>query len=424
MQFSAERSHAIDYRLPGRRKLAALCACAALIMSACAAPVGSPTATGSQATAGATASAVPSGTPAGSTASQSPSPAGSESGVAEAARLLKVDEGKLADWPAPGPAFDATKAAGKLIWYISGDESSQFEQALVKGMTEATGVVGARYTAIDGKGQVTEYARAVESAIAQHADVIILGGVQPDVIAPQLANAEKAGIPVIAGHLMNPGEPTPQPNSAVVAFATHCPACQGRQLAHFMVADSDGNANAIIFTVTAFGPVIAGEVKSIEDESRRLCPNCKTDTVDVAVTQLNDVGTLASSLLRQDATVNYLIPAYDQLALFMVPAVHQLGMQDKVKILSTNATPGALQFVANHDVLAADAGEPDVWQGWGFADQALRVVAGAPPIDDIKTPYRLFDWGNVGELDLSTTDDSTRYWDGDYRAVYQTMWGL
>ncbi len=191
-----------------------------------------------------------------------------------------------------------------------------------------------------------------------------------------------------------------------------------------MVADSGGKANAVVFTVTAFGPVIAGEVKNIQDETSRLCVDCKVKTVDVPVTQLNNVGTLASSLLRQDPTINYLIPAYDQLALFMVPAVHQLGMQDKVKILSTNATPGALKFVADHDVIAADAGEPDVWQGWGFADQAFRVLAGAEPLDDIKTPYRLFDWNNIDQIDLNVTDDSNRYWDGDYRAVYKTMWGL
>jgi ribose transport system substrate-binding protein len=384
------------------------------LLAACGSAPGSPAASGSSGTA-----ASPSPAASGTSTST-----GSETGVAEAQRLLATDEAKLSDWPAPGPAFDAKGASGKLIWYISGDESSEFEHHLVQGMTEASAVVGAKYTAVDGKGQVSEYARAVEEGIAQHAGVIILGGVQPAAIGPQLADAKAAGIPVIAGHLMNPGEPTPQPNDAVVAFASHCPACQGRQLAHFMVADSGGNANAVIFTVTAFGPVIAGEVKNIEQESSRLCPQCKTKTVDVLVTQLNDVGSLASSQLRQDPTINYLIPAYDQLALFMVPAVHQLGLQDKVKVLSTNATPGALKFVAQHDVLAADAGEPDVWQGWGFADQAFRVLTGTAPVDDIKTPYRLFDWNNVGSLDLNATDDSTRYWEGDYRSVYKKMWGM
>jgi len=119
----------------------------------------------------------------GQSAAPTSTSSGSSAGVQEAKQLVATEEKMLDTWPAPGPAFDATKARGKLIWYISGDLSSEFEHQLTQGMSEAAQAVGARFTAIDGKGQATEYARAVDEGVAQHADVIVLGGVQPRVVA-------------------------------------------------------------------------------------------------------------------------------------------------------------------------------------------------------------------------------------------------
>ena len=67
----------------------------------------------------------------------------------------------------------------------------------------------------------------------------------------------------------------------------------------------------------------------------------------------------------------------------MVPAINGiLAAKDKVKVASFNATPVVIQNeLVKQSPLAADIDGPDQWYGVALADQALRVLAGQPPVD-------------------------------------------
>jgi ribose transport system substrate-binding protein len=128
-------------------------------------------------------------------------------------------------------------------------------------------------------------------------------------------------------------------------------------------------------------------------------------------------------LIRAKPNANYFVPDFDGEVIFMVPGVTSANAQNKVKIVSFNATPSVMQNLKSHYVVAAETGGPNLLQGWAFADQGMRVLAGQQPLQDLNIPTRLFDASNIGSIDLSQ-QESEWYGVGDYRAKYKQQWGI
>ena len=90
------------------------------------------------------------------------------------------------------------------------------------------------------------------------------------------------------------------------------------------------------------------------------------------------LSTTTRSLLTANPNLNYILPLYDGMTIYMVPAINGiLAAKNKVKVASFNATPVVIQNeLAKPGPLAADVGGPNQWYGVALADQALRVLAG------------------------------------------------
>jgi ribose transport system substrate-binding protein len=139
--------------------------------------------------------------------------------------------------------------------------------------------------------------------------------------------------------------------------------------------------------------------------------------------QWNTLQTKTASLIRANPDVNYIVPDFDGMVIFALPGVHSAGAQGKVKIVSFNATPSVMKALKNKDVVAAETGGPNLLQGWAFADQALRVAAGYPPLPDIGIKDRLFTTDNINSINLDS-QESTWYGEGNYAAAYKKLWGV
>lgn len=350
------------------------------------------------------------------------SSAGSD-GVAEAKKIV-AKLSQPVQWESPGPAFDASKAKGKTVWFVPIDLSIPFIQGIVKGMKDGLGTVGANEISCDPKGSAAVEADCIDRAVGQHADAISNSGIESARVAPQYKAAAAAGIPVFPGHTQDPGPVnTNEPNPPVVATAGQCNSCAGTAMADFVVADSDGKAH-----VTFLGASDSAISKPIEDafkkEMDRLCPDCEYASKDVPIAQwASSLPTLVPSLLANDPSIDYLVPVFDGMVVPMVPGVHRANAQDKVKIVSFNGSPPVMDLLQKGDVVAADFGGAIVWQGWGFADQAMRIMTGVKPVLDIKVPERMFTRDNIDEIDLKKPESSW-YGDVDFEAKYKEMWGV
>lgn len=342
-------------------------------------------------------------------------------GVAEAKQLV-AEQTKQIKIDPPGEPFDATKASGKTIWYVSVGLSIPFEQFITQGLEEAADAVGAKVVTFDGKGSTSEEARGIQQGIRSGADVIIASGFPPSVVKPALEEAKAAGIPVITADSQDPGPLVPGTPPAVVANATHSFSEPGKMLADSIVADSEGDANTIFLSTPDIGLGNTLEEEAFKEEYERLCPECELKIEPVPIAQWSSLTTKTASMLRANPDVNYLAPGFDGMVTFMLPAIQSSGATD-VQIASFNATPSVMTELKNGNVVFADAGGPNLIQGWAFGDQAFRVLAGVEPLEDLGIKDRMFDASNIDSLDLEA-QESTWYTDQDYAAIYEELWGV
>jgi ribose transport system substrate-binding protein len=343
--------------------------------------------------------------------------------VSEAQRLAQQAEAPQSSWQPAGSAFSATSLRGKSMWFISASLSIPFEQYMLQGMKEGGATVGVNAFGFDAKGSVAEATRGIEQAVQAKAGVIFVDGFPPNLVAPAIAQAKAAGIPVLTANSQGPGALLPGAPDGVVGVATHPFAEPGKIEADWIVADSKGNAN-IIYTRSSDVPVITDlERDGFVSELNRLCSSCKVQVVDVPISQWNQLTTKTASLIRANPNVNYFVPDFDGEVIFMVPGVTSANAQTKVKIVSFNATPSVMQNLKSKYVVTAETGGPNLLQGWAFADQGLRVLAGQPPLGDLNIPTRLFDATNINSLDL-TQEESEWYGVGDYKAKFKAHWGV
>ena len=181
-------------------------------------------------------------------------------------------------------------------------------------------------------------------------------------------------------------------------------------------------ATPVVATVRDYWPVCYWSTLIIDPSRDMLCPACTVKVAHSPVAQWGGLGTLTSSLLR-DQNVNYLVPALDAMISIMKPAIYAANAQDRVRVAAYNATLPAMQDLKKGVLMAGLAGNPPEWIGWAAVDQVLRALSGQKPIADELVPNRMFTRANIGSVDLSKP---TVDWFGvtHFREGYKKLWGV
>ena len=130
---------------------------------------------------------------------------------------------------------------------------------------------------------------------------------------------------------------------------------------------------------------------------------------------------MAQGALTADPNVDYMIPIYDVLSQWVVPAVTISGRQDKVKTVTFNGTPFALTRVQDGKI-EMDIGENLDWIGHAVLDAEMRMICGLPAVKDPKIPLLIFDKSNADTAG-KPAQVSTGYGDA-YLAGYRQLWKL
>jgi ribose transport system substrate-binding protein len=170
-----------------------------------------------------------------------------------------------------------------------------------------------------------------------------------------------------------------------------------------------------------------GMVESIETELERLCPSCKSTTINVPVADwAGKMQGEVQSALAKDPNINYILPLYDPMVMGVVSGVNAAGRSGSVKIASYATTPSVLKQIQDGDVVQMDVGESTDWIAYATLDQALRLMAGEPPIPaderNVQLGLRVFDDSNVDETGTPPTSD--KGFGDDYARGYRELWGV
>ena len=340
-----------------------------------------------------------------------------------ATALARVNAARaIPTFKAPGPAFSASKAKGKTVFYIANSESLQFTQVVHGGAAAAFTAAGVKLVTEDNKASASNTATLISQAIAQKANLIVIQSIPSKLITAPLQQAKKAGIPVIQLFETDPQLPPASEKAlGVVGQVTYCYSCAGKLIADYAISSGNGNVSAMAIQDSDVG-VSAPEIGGIKSEMASLCPSCKLNVQDVLVSEwATKIATITQTTLL-DHSVSWMLPIYDGMTGFMLPAIHAANAQSRVKIATFNADLAPMQSMAKKDVIVADLGSPLAWMGWAIADQSLRVLSGAAPVANENVPLRMFDNSNLGTINLSQPEGD--WYKTPYTTDYLKLWGL
>ena len=327
---------------------------------------------------------------------------------------------KLPQFAAAGPAFEAHQCmSGKSILGIPVSSANPFTQNIYMGMAAVGKEVGFKFSEWENQGQPSQWVQGMNYGInGKYSLIDLLGGTDPKVLEPQVKAATNAGIKVVASHYSGFEQPKPPGVTGVVPIDYFR---AGQLLADWAVAKTQAKANALVIVSMEVNST-ASMINGIKHEFDQLCPECKYKIVNAAVPDWSTkIQTTVQSALLADPSINYILPIYDSMSQFVVPAITITGRQDNVRIATFNGTPFVLGLVQQGKV-EMDIGENLDWVGHAIADAEMRMLCNLPDVKDPNIPFYIFDKSNADSAG-HPPQLSTGYGDA-YIAGYRKMWKL
>jgi ribose transport system substrate-binding protein len=322
---------------------------------------------------------------------------------------------------APGPPFDARQcAAGKKMLSIPNTSGNPFLKGIIDREITAGKELGLTVQEWQNEGQPSQWIQGMDYAIRNGFHIIdLISGIDPKTLEPQIRAAAKAGVKTMTSHFYDPSQP-PSPLAAAslpVGFNA-----VGKLLADGVIARTEGKANVLIVEsdeVPPTGPL----VKGFQDELREYCPGCRiVQQINIGVTEWGvKIRPSVQSALLANPSVNFVVPIYDSMAQFVVPAIQITGRQAQVRIATFNGTPFVLDYVREGKV-DMDIGESLDWIARATLDGYLRADCGLAVPKDIGVPFYIFDASNV--KDAGTPAKFDQGYGTDYVRGFHAAWQL
>jgi ribose transport system substrate-binding protein len=322
---------------------------------------------------------------------------------------------------APGEPFDAKAcAAGKKQLSIPNNSGNPFLKGIIDRMKTAGAEVGLEVREWENQGQPSQWVQGVEYAIREKFDIIdLISGIDPGTIEPQLKAAKDAGVKVMTSHFYDPSFPQ---NPVVSSSLTIGFGEIGTILADWSTVATEGKAVIAIVVSNEVPPTIP----LVENFKKRLaenCPNCKiSQEINVGVTEWGTkIQPAVQTAVQADPEINIVIPIYDSMSQFVVPALRLAGKTGQVKVATFNGTPFVLDYIQNGEV-DMDIGESLDWIAYATVDGHLRDACNLPTPTALNVPFYIFDKDNAKEAGTPAQFD-TGYGDA-YKSGFRKLWGL
>ena len=338
----------------------------------------------------------------------------------DAAKALIAKHSQLPEFTAPGPAFDArTCMADKKMFVVPLTNANPFNAAISQGFVDAAGLVGFELRDWETQMDPAGWIQGINTAVAEGFDLIDLqGGLPPEFLVPQITEAQGAGVKVTATHNWDAStQPTPEfmDGAANTDYVTI-----GKIIAAWTIVQTGGKVNALVLgpdEITPTAPLRDSILNYLKDN----CPDCKTTYVNVPVNDWATKGQPAvQNALLADPSINYVLPVYDSMSGFIVPAIQISG--SSAKIVSYNGTPFVLDMMRDGDIVEMNVGESLGWVGMAGTDANMRLLCGLDPVGTLNTPAYIFTDDNVSTAGTPATFNDGY---GDVHiAGFKKLWGL
>ena len=147
----------------------------------------------------------------------------------------------------------------------------------------------------------------------------------------------------------------------------------GKLMAAWTIAKTGGKVNALVMGPDEITPTTPLKT-AVLDYFKQNCPDCKTKYINTPAAEwTTKIQPAAQDALLADPTINYVIPIYNSMSQFIVPALQ--AANSKAKIVSYNGTPFVLDMMRDGDVVEMNVGESLGWVGFAGMDADMGSCA-------------------------------------------------
>lgn len=323
------------------------------------------------------------------------------SAVVSADEYVDKAKGYIDQITKPGAAWtgptSGPKAQGhKSIVFVNYDQRNSGGRAVGEFAAEAAKILGWDYRVLDGQGTVSGQTAALNQAIALKPDGIILGSVDAIEHNPEITQAVKNGIKVVSWHSgTNAGKLAGSP---IFTNVTTDPTEVARAAGLYAVADSNGTAQVVLFTDSAYQ--ICTTKTNAEKSAIEGCKTCKVLAIED--TPLGEVSTrmpqlTATLIAKYGANWTHSIGINDLYFDYMAPSLQSAGIAGDGKPRNISAGDGsesAFQRIEGDQYQIGTVAEPLRLHGFQVIDELNRAFAGEAP-SGYSAPVHLFTPANV-----------------------------
>ncbi|MGI9494032.1 MAG: sugar ABC transporter substrate-binding protein [Geminicoccaceae bacterium] len=338
----------------------------------------------------------------------------------EAAKALVEQYSQLPTFEPPGPAFDARACmADKKMFVIPLTNANPFNAAISEGFVDAAEIVGFELRDWETQLDPAGWIQGVNTAVAEGFDLIDMqGGLPPDLLVPQITEARNAGVKVTATH--NWDASTQETPDFMDGAANTDYVTIGKIIAAWAIVQTEGKVNALVLgpdEITPTAPLRDAILGYLADN----CPDCQTNYINVPVNDWATQGQPAvQNALLADPTINYVLPVYDSMSQFIVPAIQVAS--SSANIVSYNGTPFVLDMMREGDIVEMNVGESLGWVGMAGTDANMRLLCDLDPVTKLNTPAYIFTDENVASAGNPATFNDGY---GDVHiAGFKALWGI
>jgi ribose transport system substrate-binding protein len=358
------------------------------------------------------------------TAAVSPTAAAASSGstgVAKAQATVTQLEATVTSCPVPAAGIqNVAGLKGKTVYYIPLVQFIPGFVVTAATMKTALAKVGMKLQICNGNGQPSAVAACVQQATGAGAAGIVTDAIPYGMAQNALDAAKAKNIPIIITDQI-----PPTGTAANSDALTYVPGVtdQPSQVAWWIIASSDGKANAVL-AQESDSPSSLAYVQDSLPIYKKYCPDCTIAVKNITATTNSQLAsdTSANVLTHPDATYYY-----TEFEDSLDPTVQGLQQSNKtgISLAVAGGSVDGLGRLKSNTVVKAVVAVDQAYAGWALTDEVLRMATKSPPATET-FPSRLFTSANIGTIQVTTAAQATGEWFGDtsYQGAFEKLWGV
>ena len=347
---------------------------------------------------------------------------GDTAGLSKAQQMVSQFESVTTTYPVPtAPIKGVASLKGKTVYYIPLVAAIPGFVVTAATMKVALADAGLKLQVCDPQGQPSGLASCVQQATTANAAGIVTDAV-PYAMAQNAFDAAKSkGVPIIITDQIPPSASTQNTNQV-----TYVPGVvnQPTQIAWWMIADSQGKANAVI-AQESDSPSSIAYVQQALPIFKQNCAGCTYTVKSITATTNNQLASDTSANLLANPNATYYYTEFEDSLDPTVQGIQQANKSSSVSLSVAGGSVDGLGRLKQGSAVKAVVAVDQAYAGWALTDEVLRLATKSAPVTET-FPSRLFTSDNIGSIQVTPAAQSSGDWFGDtsYQGSFKALWGV